>query len=99
MWNLQLLCPSKKVPGLCEEDNLYDDFNVDEMDLELENYCELFGVAFSHSEEFFENGGIDSLFETNDMSASAADSNCQGAVAAEVLKSYHPLTVISLDFL
>ena len=43
-----------------------------------------------HSEELFENGGINSLFETKDMSASAGDSHCQGAVAAEVLKSHHP---------
>ena len=58
---------------------------MDEIDLNLENYEELFGVTLNHSEEIFENGGIDSLFGTKDMSA--ADSNCQGAVAAEVLSS------------
>ncbi|KAJ0112143.1 hypothetical protein Patl1_01796 [Pistacia atlantica] len=47
----------------------------------LENYEELFGVTLNHSEELFENGGIDSLFGAKEMSA--ADSNCQGAVAAE----------------
>lgn len=99
MMNLQLYCPGKKAPAFCEDDTLYDDFNMDEVDLDLENYEELFGVALSHSEELFENGGIDSLFGTKEMSASAGDSNCQGAVAAEVLKSHHPLFVISLVFL
>ncbi|XP_007049415.2 PREDICTED: zinc finger protein CONSTANS-LIKE 9 isoform X1 [Theobroma cacao] len=76
----KLCCPQTKCPGLCEDD-LYADFNMDEVDLNLENYEELFGVTLNHSEELFENGGIDSLFGTKDMSA--ADSNCQGAVAAE----------------
>lgn len=83
MLNLQLLCPSRKAPALCEDDKLLDDFNIDEMDFELENYSELFDFALNHSEEFFENGGINSLFERKDMSASAGDSNCQGAFAAE----------------
>lgn len=74
-------CPGTKGPGLSEENYLYDDFDMDEVDLDLENYEELFGVALSHSEELFENGGIDSLFGMKDMSA--ADSSCQGAVAAE----------------
>ncbi|KAF7827222.1 zinc finger protein CONSTANS-LIKE 9-like [Senna tora] len=72
-------CPGTKGPGLCEDDNLYDDFDMDEVDLNLENYEELFGVALSHSEELFENGGIDSLFGTKEVSA--GDSNCQGAAA------------------
>ncbi|KAL2317527.1 hypothetical protein Fmac_031403 [Flemingia macrophylla] len=79
----KLYCPGKKVSGICEDDNLYNDFAMDEVDLELEHYEELFGMALTHSEELFENGGIDSLFETKDMSASAGDSHCQGAVAAE----------------
>ncbi|XP_022758887.1 zinc finger protein CONSTANS-LIKE 9-like isoform X1 [Durio zibethinus] len=72
-------CPQTKCPGLCEDD-LYDDFNMDEVDLSLENYEELFGVTLNHSEELFENGGIDSLFG---MDICAADSNCQAAVAAK----------------
>lgn len=89
MMNLQLYCPGKKASGICEDDDLYDDFIMDEVDLQLENYEELFGMALSHSEELFENGGINSLFEAKDMSASAGDSHCQGAVAAEVLKLHH----------
>jgi len=45
-------------------------------------------MALSHSEELFDNGGIDCLFETEN--ASAGDSQCQGVAAAEVLKSHHP---------
>lgn len=71
MMNLQLQCSSRKAPALCEDDNLYDDFNIDDMDLELENYKEIFAFALNHSEEYFENGSIDSLFERKDMSASA----------------------------
>ncbi|XP_022771635.1 zinc finger protein CONSTANS-LIKE 9-like [Durio zibethinus] len=88
----KLYCPQTKYPGLSEDD-LYDDFNMDEVDLNLENYEELFGVTLNHSEELFENGGIDSLFESKDMPA--ADSNCQGAVAAEgssvgLVNAIHP---------
>lgn len=66
---------------------------MDEMDLNLENYDELFGMSLSHSEELFENGGFNSLFGKKGMSA--ADSNCQDSAAAEVLNSYHPLSWIS----
>lgn len=81
---MQLYCPATKCPELSEDDSLYGDFNMDEMDINIENYEELFGMALSHSEELFENGGFNSLFGTKDMSA--GDSNCQDAVAAEVLK-------------
>nr|WED40970.1 CONSTANS-like 9A [Mangifera indica] len=77
----KLCCPGTKGPAFCEDDDLYADFNMDEVDLSLENYEELFGVTLNHSVELFENGGIDSLFGTKEMSA--ADSNCQGAVGAE----------------
>ncbi|KAA3459230.1 zinc finger protein CONSTANS-LIKE 9-like [Gossypium australe] len=75
----ELSCPQTKCPGVCEDD-LYDDFNMDEIDLNLEKYEELFGVTLNHSEELFENDGIDSLFGSKDMSAT---DSYQGAVAAE----------------
>ncbi|CAK8537719.1 unnamed protein product [Lathyrus sativus] len=78
----KLQCPGSMASALCEDDNLYDGFNIDDMDLELENYKEVFSYALNNSEEFFEKGGIDSLFERKDMSASAGDSNCRGAIAA-----------------
>ncbi|KAE8675189.1 Zinc finger protein CONSTANS-LIKE 9 [Hibiscus syriacus] len=70
----KLFYPQTKCPGLGEDD-LYDDFNMDEVDLNLENYEELFGATLNHSEEVLENGGIDSLFGTKDTRA--ADSNCE----------------------
>ncbi|KAM1010467.1 hypothetical protein ACFX2C_045945 [Malus domestica] len=67
-----------KGSGLPEDDDLYDGFDMDEMDLNLENYDELFGVSLNHSEELFKNGGIDSLFGARNMCR-----NYQDAVAAE----------------
>ncbi|KAL5581676.1 hypothetical protein UlMin_014118 [Ulmus minor] len=78
----KLSCPGARSPVFCENDDLYADLDMDEVDLNFENYDELFGMTLNNSEELFENGGIDSLFGTTDMSG--ADSNCQGAVAAEV---------------
>uniref|UniRef100_A0A2P2KE26 Zinc finger protein CONSTANS-LIKE 9-like n=1 Tax=Rhizophora mucronata TaxID=61149 RepID=A0A2P2KE26_RHIMU len=83
----KLCCPGTKVAP--REEDIYEDFNMDEVDLNLENYEELFGIALNSSEELFENGGIDSLFGTKDMSG--PDSNCQDAVAAEVFIFYFSL--------
>ncbi|WCJ37348.1 Zinc finger protein CONSTANS-LIKE 9 [Euphorbia peplus] len=79
----KLRCPQTSAPGICDDDDddLYEDFNMDEMDLNIENYDELFGVTLSNSEDLFENGGFNSLFTTKDMSG--AESNYQGATAAE----------------
>lgn len=52
--------------------------------------------TLDHSEELFDNGGIDCLFETED--ASAGDSQCQGVAAAEVLKSHHPFPWLDCFF-
>lgn len=70
---------------------MYGDFDMDEVDLNLENYEELFGVALSHSEELFENGGIDSLFGTKETFSG----NFNHQTAAEVLKSHHSVSVIT----
>lgn len=77
----KLYCHATKYPAQCEDDDLYDDFDMDEMDLNLENYDELFGMSLSHSEELFENGGFNSLFGKKGMSG--AESNCQDSGAAE----------------
>lgn len=73
---MQLLCPGMKDTGFCEDNSLYEDFNMEEVDLNLEKYEELFGIALSHSEQLFEHGGIDSLFGKKDT---------YGADIAEVL--------------
>ncbi|XP_062107102.1 zinc finger protein CONSTANS-LIKE 9-like [Humulus lupulus] len=77
----KLSFPGMKGSELCANDDLYADLDMDEVDLNFENYEELFGVALNNSEELFENGGIDSLFGATEMSG--ADSNCQSAAAVE----------------
>lgn len=64
------------------EDDLFADIDMDEVDINFENYDELFGVTLTHSEQLLENGGINSLFSRHDMRI--ADSNCQGGLGAEV---------------
>ncbi|QCD79047.1 zinc finger protein CONSTANS [Vigna unguiculata] len=66
---------NEKCPALCCED-----FDMDEVDLNIEKYEELFG-----SEELFENGGIDSLFGTKDMSAEV--NACSNAASADSILS------------
>lgn len=70
-----------KGPELCDDDGFYDDFNMDDVDLSIENYEELFGVGNNDPEHLFAKDGIDSLFGIKGMSG--ADSDCQGAYMAE----------------
>ncbi|XP_042508995.1 zinc finger protein CONSTANS-LIKE 9-like [Macadamia integrifolia] len=77
----KLSCPGAKVLGVCEDNDLYEDFSVDDVDLNFKNYEELFGMFQNNSEQIFENGGIDTLFGTKDTSA--VDSNSQGEIVAE----------------
>ncbi|KAL0400254.1 UNVERIFIED_CONTAM: Zinc finger protein CONSTANS-LIKE 9 [Sesamum radiatum] len=67
-----------KETAVCEDDDFYDVFNMDEVDLSIENYEELFGAALDNP-QLFGDDGIDGIFGTKDMSGS----NCQGAYAAE----------------
>ncbi|CAN6992350.1 hypothetical protein IGI04_003980 [Brassica rapa subsp. trilocularis] len=48
--------------GVCEDD-FYDNLGMDEVDLALENYEELFGTAFNSSGHLFGQCGIDNLFQ------------------------------------
>ncbi|VVB15436.1 unnamed protein product [Arabis nemorensis] len=48
--------------GVCEDD-FYGNLIMDEVDLALENYEELFGTAYNSSKDLFEHGGFGSLFE------------------------------------
>lgn len=64
-----------KGPALCEDDGLYDDFDMDEIDLSIENYEEFFGVTHNNPEQLFDDG----LFGTKDISGS----NCPGAYATQ----------------
>ncbi|KAL0327923.1 UNVERIFIED_CONTAM: Zinc finger protein CONSTANS-LIKE 9 [Sesamum calycinum] len=70
----KVFLPGEKGPVECEDDGFYDEFNMDEVDLSIENYEELFGVAHN-PEDLFDNDGIDGLFGLKDMSGS----DCHGA--------------------
>ncbi|KAL2938079.1 Zinc finger protein CONSTANS-LIKE 10 [Bienertia sinuspersici] len=70
--------PTKRVS--CEDDP-YADLDMDEVDINFENYEELFGNTLTHSEQLLENGGINSLFPGQGMSTT--DSTCKGAVNIE----------------
>ncbi|KAL0320032.1 UNVERIFIED_CONTAM: Zinc finger protein CONSTANS-LIKE 9 [Sesamum radiatum] len=65
----KVFLPGEKGPAECEDDGFYDEFNMDEVDLSIENYEELFGVAHN-PEDLFDNDGIDGLFGLKDMSGS-----------------------------
>lgn len=75
---LQVFLSDAKGPALCEDDGLYNGFDMDEIDLSIENYKEFFGVTHNNPEQLFDDG----LFGTKDIS----ESNCLGAYAAEVIQ-------------
>ncbi|KAK6932887.1 CCT domain [Dillenia turbinata] len=77
----KVCCPGTKEFEICGQDDLYQDFNMSDMDLGLESYEELFGVAQNNEEHFFENVGIDSLFGTKEMAGT--DTGIQGAHITE----------------
>nr|DAD23840.1 TPA_asm: hypothetical protein HUJ06_025303 [Nelumbo nucifera] len=77
----KLSCPGTKDLGLGEGDDLCEDFSVSDVDLNFENYEELFGISQNQSEQLFENGGLDNLFGIKDISG--ADSNYQDDFVAE----------------
>ncbi|KAL2473561.1 Zinc finger protein CONSTANS-LIKE 10 [Forsythia ovata] len=45
-----------------DDDDLYKDFNISDIDLSLENFEELFGESLGTPQQFFDDG-LDSLFE------------------------------------
>lgn len=78
-----------KGPAECVDDGFYEDFIMDEVDLSIENYEELFGAAVNSPEQFLDNDGIDRLFGTNEMSSS----DCQGAYPVGVLSGFFYLVL------
>lgn len=63
----KLCCPIAKDLGVRDNEDLYEEFSMDDIDLSFENYEELFGISQTQSEQLFENGGIDSLFGNRDL--------------------------------
>nr|CAD1831485.1 unnamed protein product [Ananas comosus var. bracteatus] len=80
----KLCCTETNGHETCKDDHLYEDLNVDDIDLSFENYEELFGGSQNQSGQLFGDAGMDSLFE---MDISATTSNCQGALMAEASSS------------
>ncbi|KAL7592396.1 hypothetical protein Lser_V15G34934 [Lactuca serriola] len=74
----------KKDAEACDDDDdgFYVDFNMDEVDLSIENYEELFGVGHNDPEHLFAKDGIDCLF-------GGAESNCHGSYAAKESSTGH----------
>ncbi|CAM8941242.1 unnamed protein product [Rhodiola kirilowii] len=68
-----------------EDDDLYINFDMDDSELNLETYEELFHVNLSQPEEFLKNGGMDSLFEPKDKSLAELD--CHGTLDSQKLAS------------
>ncbi|KAL6553569.1 Zinc finger protein CONSTANS-like [Orobanche gracilis] len=73
----KVFVPGEKGRAECEDTGLYD--NMDEVDLSIENYEELFTVALNNPGQLFCNGGIEGLFWPTYMPGS----DCQGAYPAE----------------
>lgn len=63
---LQISCSGTKEPEQMVDDGLYDDFTMDEVDMNIENYEELFGVGHNDPKHLFAKDGIDSLFGKRD---------------------------------
>lgn len=80
--------PGTKGATFYEGDSFYDNFNMDEVDLDIENYEELFSAALDNTEQLFDDDGIDGLFGTKDMSVS----NCRSANAAEVILKWDTIS-------
>uniref|UniRef100_A0A1D1Z5S9 Zinc finger protein CONSTANS-LIKE 9 n=1 Tax=Anthurium amnicola TaxID=1678845 RepID=A0A1D1Z5S9_9ARAE len=67
--------------GICENDGLYEDFSMDNVDLNFDNYEELFGTSRNHSDNLFDDAEIDSMFEMKNPSATNDD--CQEGIFTE----------------
>ncbi|KAL2475813.1 Zinc finger protein CONSTANS-LIKE 9 [Abeliophyllum distichum] len=63
-----------------DEDDLYKDLNISEIDLGLNDCEELFGESLDDPQQFFENGGIDNLFEIGSVHSSEINTECEYAV-------------------
>lgn len=64
------------------EDDFHEDFNMDELDSNIERCEELFGVGNNDPQQFFDNSGIDGLFEMKGMTG--ANTISPSAYVAEV---------------
>ncbi|KAJ8500969.1 hypothetical protein OPV22_011521 [Ensete ventricosum] len=76
----KLPCPGTKDFEFCKDD-IYEDLNVDDVDLTFQNYEELFGVSHNQTGHLFDDDEMDIFFDTR--ATSACNSNCQGELVGE----------------
>ncbi|KAI3815104.1 hypothetical protein L1987_14760 [Smallanthus sonchifolius] len=72
------------------DDGVYDDYTMDEVDMNIENYEELFGVGCNDPKHLFAKDGIDSLFNKKDAtkeSSNTAQPECSNAASLDSLVS------------
>lgn len=81
--NLQVFFSGTEGTGLFGDDEFCDDFIMDEIDINIENYEEICGVNLNNQEQLFDDDEINGIFGMRDMSG--ANFNCPGAYAAEVI--------------
>ncbi|KAL2495516.1 Zinc finger protein CONSTANS-LIKE 10 [Forsythia ovata] len=63
-----------------DEDDLCKDLNISDIDLGLNDCEELFGESLDDPQQFFENGGIENLFEIGSVHSSEINTECVYAV-------------------
>ncbi|KAK9056828.1 hypothetical protein SSX86_024192 [Deinandra increscens subsp. villosa] len=88
---------TKDAEPVCDDDGFYADYSMDEVDLSIENYEELFGVGHNDPEHLFAKDGIDRLFggaessyagkESSIGHANQAQPACSNAASADSLMS------------
>nr|QCQ83147.1 zinc finger protein CONSTANS-LIKe 9 protein [Ambrosia artemisiifolia] len=88
---------TKDPEPVLDDEGFYGDFSMDEVDLSIENYEELFGVGHNDPEHLFAKDGIDSLFggaessyagkESSTGQANQAQPACSNAASADSLMS------------
>ncbi|CAA0836952.1 Zinc finger protein CONSTANS-LIKE 9 [Striga hermonthica] len=66
------------------DDSFYDDLIMDEVDLSIENYEELFGVSLGNPDQLFGDDGIDGIFGMKDMSGSQCAYAAEGSTLGGV---------------
>lgn len=54
----KVFLPETKGPDVFQDSSFYDDFNVDDVEKDIENYKELFGVVHNNPERLFDDEGI-----------------------------------------
>lgn len=87
--NVEISYSDTKDPEQLVDDGLYDDFTMDEVDMNIENYEEMFGVGHNDPKHLFAKDGIDSLFGMKDKTKESTkmQPECSNAASVDSLVS------------